>query len=203
MALGGDLRPQTLLLAYRQGIFPWPIEGLPLAWFSPAERAILEFSELHISRSLVKLRRRAPFRLTIDAAFEAVIEACAAARRPDPAGLGSGTWITPAMRRAYCEFHRLGRAHSIEAWEADRLVGGLYGVNVDGAFVGESMFYRKPNASKLAMLHLVDHLRDRGLDWIDVQVMSPHLAALGAKLIERDRFLLRLAETRRRGLKLF
>jgi leucyl/phenylalanyl-tRNA--protein transferase len=107
------------------------------------------------------------------------------------------------MRRAYCEFHRLGRAHSIEAWEADRLVGGLYGVNVDGAFVGESMFYRKPNASKLAMLHLVDHLRDRGLDWIDVQVMSPHLAALGAKVIERDRFLLRLAETRRRGLKLF
>lgn len=203
VALGGDLHPRSLLLAYRQGIFPWPIEGLPLTWFCPAERAILDFADLKIPRSLVKLQRRAPYRLTIDAAFGAVIEDCAAARRPDPDGSGSGTWITAEMRRAYCDFHRLGHAHSVEAWDGKQLAGGLYGVDVDGAFVGESMFYHQPNASKLALLHLIEHLSRRRLDWIDVQVMSPHLAAFGAKLIDRDCFLKRLAETRSRGLKLF
>ena len=200
VAFGGNLHTSTLLAAYRQGIFPWPIEHYPLTWFSPPERAILEFKELHVSRSLARERRRTPLRLTIDEDFRSVIASCAAAPRPGE----DGTWITDEMIKAYCELHRHGHAHSAEAWDVDgRLVGGIYGVEVDGAFAGESMFYTQPNASKLALLHLIEHLQARGLDWIDIQVMTPHMQRLGAKLITRDAFLEKLAATRRRGLKLF
>ena len=199
LAVGGDLRPETLLAAYRSGIFPWPIEGWPLTWFSPKERAVLLFDELHVPRRLARERRSTPFRFTIDQNFRGVIEACARARRPE----GPGTWITAGMIRGYCELHRRGHAHSVEAWEWDELVGGLYGVDADGVFSGESMFYRRANASKLALLFLVEHLRARGLGWLDAQVMTPHVEALGARLVPREEFLALLARERRRGLRLF
>ena len=199
LAVGGDLHPETLRLAYRQGIFPWPVEGLPLLWFSPPERAVLEFRDLHVPRSLARARRRARLHFSIDRAFAEVIGACAEMTRPGQ----DGTWITPQMRAAYVRLHRLGVAHSAEAWDAGRLVGGVYGVDVDGAFAAESMFYRQPDASKLALLHLIEHLRDRGLDWIDIQVLTPHLARLGAKTISREEFLGRLLRTHARGLRLF
>lgn len=199
VAIGGSLEPEIILQAYRQGIFPWPVEGWPLTWFSPAERAVLEFKNLHVPRRLARVRNQAPFSFTIDRDFSAVINTCARVRRTGE----TGTWITSQMIRAYCELNRQGHAHSVEAWEGERLVGGIYGVDADGAFAGESMFFFSPNASKLALLHLIEHLQARGLDWIDVQVMTPHMKALGARTISRDQFLERLAETRERGLKLF
>jgi len=199
VTIGGDLNPVNLLRAYSQGIFPWPIEGWPLTWFCPEERAVLDFKDLHVPRSLARLRRRAPFSFTIDHDFNSVILRCAEAARPEE----SGTWITPQMIRGYCEFHRMGHAHSVEAWEDGELVGGVYGVDAGGAFAGESMFYTRPSASKLALLHLIEHLRERGSEWLDIQVMTPHMKALGAKLISRDLFLRMLAKTQERGLKLF
>jgi len=199
VAVGGDLHPDSLLQAYRQGIFPWPVPGLPMLWFCPEERGILDFAELHVPRSLRRERRRTGLRLTIDAAFPHVIRGCAETPRPGQ----SGTWITREIIVAYTRLHRMGIAHSVEAWNGERLVGGVYGVDIDGAFAAESMFYREPNASKLALLHLIDHLRSRGLDWIDVQVLTPHLERLGARAVPRDVFLRKLENTRARGLKLF
>jgi len=199
VAVGGNLDPPTLLAAYRNGIFPWPVEGLPLLWFSPPERGVLEFADLHVPRSLARARRRTRFRFTRDRAFPAVIRACAETTRPGQ----PGTWITPEMQCAYIRLHELGIAHSVETWNGRRLVGGIYGVAVDGAFAAESMFHREPNASKLALLTLVDHLAARGLDWLDIQVLTPHLARLGAKAVDRDTFLAKLRETRIRALPLF
>ena len=135
----------------------------------------------------------------MDAAFEAVIGACASVPRPEQ----EGTWITPEIAAAYLELHRLGVAHSVEAWRNDALVAGVYGVDVDGAFAAESMFHRESDASKLVLLHLIDHLRARGLDWLDVQVMSPHLERFGARAVPRRTFLDLLARTRAGGLRLF
>ena len=199
VAIGGDLHPDSLLLAYRQGIFPWPVEGLPLLWFSPSERGVLEFARLHVPRSLARARKRSALRFTIDAAFTAVIRACADTPRPGQ----DGTWITPQIVAAYTRLHRMGIAHSVDAWNGTRLVGGIYGVDVDGAFAAESMFYHEPYASKLALLYLVDHLCSRGLDWLDIQVLTPHLARLGARPMPRDEFLEKLRRTRTRGLRLF
>jgi leucyl/phenylalanyl-tRNA---protein transferase len=199
VAVGGSLHPENVLAAYRRGIFPWPIDGLPLVWFSPPERAVLEFADLHVPRSLARERRRTALRFTIDRDFHSVIRACAAVPRAGE----SGTWITPEVVRSYDELHRRGAVHSVEAWEGDLLVGGIYGVDADGAFAGESMFYLRPNASRLALLFLIEHLAARGLDWIDIQMMTPHMKALGAKVISRDRFLEKLAGTRARRLKLF
>lgn len=196
---GGDLHPQSLLLAYRQGIFPWPVEGQPLLWFCPAKRAVLEFAHLHVPRSLKREQARRGFQFTIDAAFPEVIRACAQSPRPGQAG----TWITPAIVDAYIRLHELGIAHSFEAWQGEALAGGVYGLDVDGAFAAESMFYSVPNASKLALLHLIAHLQAQGLDWIDIQVLTPHLERLGAKTIRRSAFLEKLAATRQRGLHLF
>lgn len=199
VAIGGNLAPATILAAYRRGIFPWPPDDKTLLWARPRRRAILEHRHLHVSRSLAKARRRAPFRFTFDAAFPAVIEACATSPRPGQVG----TWITPAIREAYIALHRLGSAHSVEAWRGDALVGGVYGVDVDGTFSAESMFRRASGASTLALLHLVGHLAAGGLEWIDVQVMSAHLARLGAREIPRASFERLLRETRSRGLRLF
>lgn len=199
IAVGGNLQTLNLLRAYERGIFPWPVEGWPLTWFSPQERAIIEFKDLKVPRSLAKVKRRAPYRLTIDAAFRAVILACARVKRPEE----QGTWITPQMLGAYCRLHELGHAHSVEAWEGEELVGGLYGVDAGGAVAGESMFYLRPNASKLALLHLIEHLQQSGLDWLDIQVMTPHMKALGARAISREEFLDKLALARLRKLKLF
>lgn len=199
VAIGGDLTPETLLAAYRRGIFPWPTEGLPMLWFSPGERGVLRFADLHLPRSLRRHLRQATWTLTIDRAFAAVIHHCSRAPRPGQ----DGTWITPQVRRAYIRMHDLGYAHSVEAWDGDELVGGMYGIEVDGVFAGESMFHTRPNASKAALLHLVDHLQQRGLDWLDIQVMTPHMERLGARPMPRSEFLELLAETRREGRKLF
>ncbi|MBX3028052.1 leucyl/phenylalanyl-tRNA--protein transferase [bacterium] len=199
VAIGGDLHPESVLAAYRQGIFPWPVEKLPLLWFCPAERGVLELARLHLPRSLRRVRRLAPYTFSIDRDFTAVIRACAATPRPGQ----HGTWITPAVIAAYCRLHAMGIAHSVEAWSDGALVGGVYGVDVDGAFAAESMFHHRANASKLALLHLIDHLRSRGLDWIDVQTLTPHMKRLGAELVPRDEFLARLQRTRARGLHLF
>jgi leucyl/phenylalanyl-tRNA--protein transferase len=202
VAVGGDLHPDSLKLAYGQGIFPWPHEDYPLLWFSPEPRAILEFERLHVPRSLAQARRRAQasgVTYSIDKAFGEVISLCSLVPRAGQ----SGTWITPEMKEAYLRFHGLGYAHSIEVWRDGLLVGGMYGVDAGGAFAGESMFHLEPNASKLALLHLVDHLREGGLDWIDIQMLTPHLEQLGAREIPRGEFLDRLRETQGRGLRLF
>ena len=199
VAIGGDLHPDSVMAAYRQGIFPWPVERLPLLWFSPPERGVLEFAELHVPRSLERARSRARFDFTIDRAFSAVIRGCATTARHGQ----HGTWITPAVITAYSRLNRLGIAHSVEAWDGDELAGGLYGVEVDGAFAAESMFYRRDNASKLALLHLIGHLAGRGLGWIDIQTLTPHMQRLGARAISREVFLAKLDATRRCGLRLF
>lgn len=199
VAFGGNLDPANLLAAYRRGIFPWPIEGHPLPWFSPRERAILEWHDLHVPRRLARIQTQSPYRLTIDAAFAHVILHCARVKRPEE----GGTWITKEVFEAYCALHRLGHAHSAEAWEGDELVGGIYGVDAGGAFAGESMFHLRPNASKLALLFLFEQLHARGLDWLDIQVMTPHMNALGAKVVSRETFLCKLESALARGLELF
>jgi leucyl/phenylalanyl-tRNA--protein transferase len=170
-----------------------------MLWFCPEDRAILEFANLHVPRSLRRAQRRTRFELTIDRAFAEVIHACAATPRPDQ----NGTWITSDIIVAFTRFHQLGHAHSVETWLDGRLVGGIYGVDVDGAFAAESMFYGAPDASKLALLHLIEHLQARGLEWMDVQVMTAHMMRFGAREISRAEFLRKLESTRKRGLKLF
>ena len=200
VSFGDELTVDNLRNAYRLGIFPWHVDGLPLPWFCPEKRAILEFSNLHVPSSLGRARRKHPFTFTIDKDFVTVIESCAKiARRGEV-----GTWITPDFISSYCELHDLGMAHSVEAWDAEgNLVGGVYGVDAGGLFCGESMFHTATNASKLALLFLIDHLSDRGATWLDVQVMTPHIRALGARDIRRRDFLRKLRETQSLGLKLF
>lgn len=199
VAVGGNLRAETLLAAYRRGVFPWPGEGLPLLWYCPRERAVLELSDLHIGRNLARARRKSGLEFTIDRAFGSVIRACAEIPRADQ----EGTWITEEMLGAYENMHRLGHAHSVEAWRDGALVGGLYGIDPGGAFCGESMFHIEPDASHLALLHLLDHVSGRGLDWIDIQVMTPHMERMGAQEVPRDQFLNRLDETLAKKLVLF
>ncbi len=199
VAIGGPLTTTNLLRAYSSGIFPWPIDEHILPWCCPEERGILDFNELHIPRRLARTRRQSTFHFTIDRAFPHVITHCASVPRAGE----SSTWITPQMIRAYCELHTLGHAHSVEVWEGPELVGGLYGVEALGSFSGESMFSLRSDASKLALLFLIEHLRERGLDWIDIQMVTPHLEALGARLVSRAEFLEKLAATQIRRLVLF
>ena len=170
VGVGNDLSVETLVWAYKHGIFPWPMEGYPLLWFCPPQRAVLEFSRLHVSRRLARLRRTTSMTFTRDAAFAQVIDACRRSPRPGQAG----TWITSELLRAYVQLHQAGYAHSVEAWDQSGvLVGGLYGVAVGGVFSGESMFHSVPDASKLALLHLIDHLQGRRLGWMDIQMLTP------------------------------
>ena len=199
VALGGPLTTANLLRAYCSGIFPWPINEDILPWCCPEERGILEFNELHIPRRLARTINRSPFHFTIDRSFPQVITHCASIERKHE----SSTWITRQMIRAYCELHRQGHAHSVEVWEGTELVGGLYGVDACGSFSGESMFTLRSNASKLALLFLIEHLKERGLDWIDIQMVTPHLEALGAKTVSREDFLEKLSATQKRKLILF
>jgi leucyl/phenylalanyl-tRNA--protein transferase len=199
VAMGEDLRVDTLREAYRKGIFPWPHEGLPLPWFSPRRRAVIFFDELSVGRSLRKAQKRGAFTYTFDRDFRAVIRACSEAERPDQ----DGTWIAPNIIAAYTALHDAGDAHSVEVWEGDALVGGLYGVDSGGVFTGESMFHRRSDASKLALLFLIEHLRERGATFLDCQVMTPHMEALGAREIARGKFLDLLAETQAKGMRLF
>ena len=202
VALDRHLPPERLVAAYRRGIFPWPDSSLPgvIPWVCPPRRAILEFTALHTPRTLRRARHAlARLHFTIDTAFERVIRACAAAPRPGQ----RGTWITPELIAAYLELHRQGYAHSIEAWNDDVLVGGLYGVTAGGVFTGESMFHRMSEVSKLCVLRLVEHLASRGATWIDIQQLTPHFVLLGAREITREEFLLRLASEQREARILF
>jgi leucyl/phenylalanyl-tRNA--protein transferase len=199
IGFGGDLTLENLRNAYRRGIFPWHIDGLPLPWYCPEDRAILEFANLYLPKSLRREWAKTSFTFTIDRDFEAVITQCARARRSD----GQGTWITPDFIRAFCEFHQTGDAHSVEVWDEDELVGGLYGVDAGGVFCGESMFHTRSNASKFALRYLIEHLKARGATWLDIQVMTPHFEVLGAEEIDREEFLDKLEETQKQNLKLF
>ncbi|MGE0762673.1 MAG: leucyl/phenylalanyl-tRNA--protein transferase [Bdellovibrionales bacterium] len=188
--VGGALSLENLLEAYSFGIFPWPQEGLPVLWFSPERRGILEFKSLHWSKSFQKFLRQTKWRITANQNFVEVIRACAQAPRPGQ----SGTWITPDIEKAYLEFHRAGYAHSIECWQQDQLVGGLYGVYVANLFAGESMFYRKDNASKYCLWWLVERLKAQGHQWMDTQMVTEGLKSLGGRYIPRAQFLRRLEE---------
>ena len=202
VALDYNLTAARLISAYARGIFPWPDSTpfSPIPWVCPPRRAILEFDALHVPKNLRRAQRAlAHVRFTMDAAFEPVIRACAAACRPGQ----SGTWITPAMISAYLEVHRRGHAHSVEAWDGEQLIGGLYGVTAGGVFTGESMFHRVSDVSKLCVLHLVEHLRTRGATWLDIQQLTPHFALLGAREISRTEFLQRLAAEQRAQRVLF
>ena len=190
LAVGGDLRPERLVLAYSHGIFPWPTEGFPLLWHSPDPRFVLHAPKLHVPKSLQKAMRKQPFRTSLDSAFREVIENCALKRRPGQ----RGTWITPEMVGAYCELHRLGLAHAVEVWEGEVLVGGLYGVSIGGAFFGESMFATRDNASKVGFVRLVQQLVRWGIDLIDAQVYTTHLERFGAEHWPRERYLRALNE---------
>jgi leucyl/phenylalanyl-tRNA---protein transferase len=200
IGFGGEMTVENLRNAYRRGIFPWTIEGLPLPWFCPEQRAILEFSELHVPKSLKKEWKKTDFTFTIDKSFRRVIESCSRVERSHE----SGTWITKNFIESYTKFHEAGDAHSIEVWDnSGNLVGGLYGVDAGGVFCGESMFFIKPNASKLALLFLIEHLKQCGSTWLDVQVMTPHFEVLGAREIDREKFLDKLESTQAQNLKLF
>jgi leucyl/phenylalanyl-tRNA--protein transferase len=183
--VGGDLSSERLLHAYRHGVFPWYDDPLPVCWWSPDPRAIFEMDGLHISRRLARTMRTGRFQVSINRDFAGVMEGCA--DRP-----GEGTWITPAMLAAYQELHRLGHAHSVETWLDGELAGGVYGVAIGGLFAAESMFHRASDASKVALVHLFEHLRQRGFTLFDTQILTPHTASLGAVEIPRREYLRRL-----------
>jgi len=188
LCAGGDLSTARLLEAYRRGIFPWYSEGQPILWWSPDPRAVLIPAEFRVSRSLGKTLRNRGVETTLDRAFAEVVAHCA-----DPELRPEGTWISPEMQSAYLELHRLGHAHSVEAWLGGRLVGGLYGVALGRVFFGESMFSLERDASKVALARLVREAVARGVELIDCQVTSPHLESLGARSIPRAEFRARLS----------
>ncbi len=181
---GGNLSPGMLLSGYRQGIFPWYAPGEPILWWSPDPRAVILPDTLHTPKSMRRVLRRREFTLTVDREFEQVIVACATAERDH-----DGTWITDEMVDAYARLHRLGYAHSVEAWQRSRLVGGLYGIGLGAAFFGESMFSSVPNASKAAFIPFAMALFSAGVRFIDSQVHTDHMARLGAVDIPRKRFM--------------
>lgn len=186
VAVGGDLSVSRLLLAYRSGIFPWTVN--PITWWSPDPRAIFELDRLHVSRSLAKVIRKGIFQITIDRAFHDVMKGCAAS--------GPGrrtTWITAEFLKAYTQLHEQGHAHSLECWHDDKLVGGIYGVAIGGFFAGESMFHRVSNASKVALYHLIEHLRQQRFVLFDIQMITPITSRFGAIQIPRTDYLKRLA----------
>ncbi len=187
LAVGGDLSPERLEAAYRNGIFPWYGQGQPILWWSPDPRAVFLPGDLHVSRTLRRRLRRGEYTVTVDTAFEAVMRGCAAPREDQ-----DGTWITPEMVAAYTDLHRRGRAHSVEVWVEGRLAGGIYGVALHGAFFGESMYSRVPDASKVAITWLTEQLWHWGFHFLDCQLNNPHLARLGAREISRTEYLRRL-----------
>ncbi len=189
LAIGGDLSIARLETAYRQGVFPWYTEGQPVLWWAPDPRMVLKVANFRLRRSLAKTLRRflatPACEIRVDHAFEEVIQSCAHTYRDGQVG----TWITPAMQAAYTDWHRAGRAHSFEVWQEGELVGGLYGVNIGRMFFGESMFSRRTDASKWALAALVAACRRRGIDWIDCQQNTGHLASLGAAEVPRAAFI--------------
>ncbi|MDR3089082.1 MAG: leucyl/phenylalanyl-tRNA--protein transferase [Desulfobulbaceae bacterium] len=190
LAIGGDLRPERLVAAYRQGIFPWYSQGGPILWWFISPRLVLYPEELHISRRLGRVLRHTPFQVRFDTAFAEVIGQCATTRRAS----GQGTWITAAMRLAYGEMRRLGYAHSVECWQGDHLVGGLYGLRLDRVFFGESMFSLVDDASKIAFAALVARAKALGIRLIDCQTTTAHLLRFGAREIDGALFAAHLRE---------
>jgi leucyl/phenylalanyl-tRNA--protein transferase len=197
LAVGGDLSSPRLLAAYAAGIFPWYEDPQPILWFSPDPRWLLLPRELRIARRLARTLRQQRFAVTLDTAFDRVIEGCASVRRPG----ADGTWITPAMRTAYRKLFALGFAHSAESWLGGELVGGVYGVSLGGGFFGESMFTLRPDASKVAFATLVRQLADWDFDFVDCQVHTPHVERFGARAWPRPLFLERLAATLARATR--
>ncbi|EGN75750.1 leucyl/phenylalanyl-tRNA--protein transferase [Idiomarina sp. A28L] len=189
LAAGGCLSIQRLLNAYQHGIFPWYSKNDPILWWSPSERAVIHPNDLYINRSLRKFLKKHPYQVTLNTAFENVIQACATI----PRSPGNGTWITAEMIAAYIALHYAGHAHSVEVWHNQRLVGGLYGVLVGQTFCGESMFSTQTNASKVALIALRDHLTPAGLALIDCQIENPHLSNMGAVTLNRADFIRHLA----------
>ncbi|WP_339488529.1 leucyl/phenylalanyl-tRNA--protein transferase [Pseudomonas sp. EL_65y_Pfl2_R95] len=183
LAAGGDLSAERLIHAYRHGCFPWFSDGQPILWWSPDPRTVLIPDELHISRSLAKVLRQDRYRVTFDHDFAAVITACS-----EPRDYADDTWITSAMRDAYLELHKRGLAHSVEVWQDQQLVGGLYGLAMGRLFFGESMFSRADNASKVGFVTLVEHLKAAGVVMIDCQMPTRHLQSFGARAISREQF---------------
>jgi len=190
LAIGGDLTPPRLLEAYRHGIFPWFNDDNPILWWSPDPRMVLFPDELKVSRSLAKRLKQQDYEVRYDTAFREVIQACAASPRPRQ----GGTWISPEMVEAYCRLFGLGYAHSAETWMDGELAGGLYGVAIGRMFYGESMFHRRPDASKIAFVHLVRQLQQQGCGMIDCQMKTAHLERFGAREIARNKFVGKLAE---------
>jgi leucyl/phenylalanyl-tRNA--protein transferase len=184
--IGGDLEPETLLAAYRRGIFPWFNEDDPYLWWSPDPRAIFEFETIHFSKRLLRTVKQQKYRVTFDVAFPAVMQA--ASLRIE------GTWITENMYEAYCELHRLGHAHSVEAWQDDKLAGGIYGIAIGGFFAAESMFHFLTDAGMVAMVHLVGHLKRQGFTLLDTQMATEHTRRLGAIDIPRVQYVRRLQQ---------
>ena len=190
LAIGGDLSQKRLLLAYQMGIFPWYSEHEPVLWWSPDPRLILYPGKINVSKSLKKIIRKKMFRLTMDMAFGRVIEECARMRSEKR----TGTWITRDMIDAYCRLHESGYAHSVETWQGDSLVGGLYGVSLGRCFFGESMYTRVSNASKVALVGLASYLKKLSFEWIDCQITNEHLISLGAETVPREKFLTMLTQ---------
>ena len=191
LAVGGDLEIPSLKLAYSQGIFPWPSEGLPLLWFAPWKRGILDFKDFKIPRRARRDLKGRDYRFAIDENFAAVIRACAIGKTRK----SRGTWITLEMEKAYLHFHEAGYAHSFECYNAaGKLVGGLYGVGMGAMFAAESMFFEESGASKAVLIFMVESLKKKGATWVDIQVLSPLLKNFGAKEITREEFLARLQQ---------
>lgn len=190
VAVGGALDTATLVAAYTRGIFPWPQAGYPMLWFFPQKRGILDFEDLHVPKSLSKFIRQKGdrYQFTVDQNFQQVIERCQIQKRPNQ----EGTWIDPEIKRAYIQFHLDGYAHSVECWRDRVLVGGIYGVLVNGVFSGESMFHIEQNASKLALLYLIDWLKGQNISWMDIQMITPVTEAFGGKYISAQEFYRRL-----------
>lgn len=194
VAVGGGLSRETLLEAYRSGIFPWPQEGFPMLWFSPDPRGVLDFQDVHVPRSLARFRKKmeassTPWTFTINQAFDEVIRGCRDQPRPGQ----NSTWITRPILAAYQRLFAAGHVMSVECWEGKELIGGVYGVQSGRYFSAESMFHRRSNASKLSLLYLVEELKNRGQTWMDVQMITPVVASLGGKYISREEFLERIA----------
>lgn len=185
VAVGGDLSPERLLLAYRLGIFPWFNEEDPIIWHSPEERFILLLDDLHISKSMRRVLNSNKFKITFDTNFAFIIQQCAQVKRKDE----DSTWITKEMIDAYSELHHLGFAHSVEVWQDDTIVGGVYGLSLGKCFFAESMFYTATNASKFAIIKLVELLKQKDFHFVDAQVYTEHVETLGAKEIPRGKFM--------------
>lgn len=190
LAIGGDLDVGSLKLAYESGIFPWPNEGLPLLWFAPPRRGILDFKDFKPPKRILRDLKKKPWSYAIDRDFPRVIRHCSEGRTR----VSGGTWITPPMERAYIAFHRAGFAHSFECYdEYGEMIGGLYGVSLGSMFAGESMFFHASGASKAALIFTVEELKKRGVGWMDTQMVSPLLKTFGGRELSRAAFMKRLA----------